>query len=91
MNKEIKWEVGGKTYRKYNEIWSFLFKSEGRAIIENDAEKSLNGEFLCVENGGHSAIEKLFFSKKYTEGYVDGFQRGFREGAQTMESEMSNK
>lgn len=91
LMNEIKWEVGGKIYRKYNEISSFLFSSEGRAILENDARKSLNGEFLSVENGGHSTLEKLFFGKSYTEGYMDGFQRGFREGAQAMESEMSNK
>lgn len=88
---EIKWEVGGKIYKKYNEIWSFLFNSEGITILEDDAKKSLNGELSPVENDGHNTVEKFFFGKSYTEGYVDGFQRGFKEGGRAVEIEISNK
>ncbi len=85
---EIKWDVGDKIYTKYNEILNFLFKPEGKAIILNDAQKSLNGEHFAIENGGYSRIEKILFSKSYKEGYTAGFSRGFRAGAQAMEIEI---
>jgi hypothetical protein len=88
---EIKWDVGGKVYTKYTEIWNFLFNPEGQEIISNDAQKSLNGEHLPTKNGGYSMFEKMLFSQSYKDGYKAGFSRGFREGAQAMEIEIKDK